>query len=110
MPSSFAPLGWPFEVILPMTDNLTLSSDQANTNLVYGSSGLSGGKTLTLPAISQMVAAQNPFIQVSNKSSSGGTITVAANSADAIIGATTVAAAAVGVRFFHDGLHTWFPA
>jgi len=102
--------GTSFETIVPMTDDLTLSAAQANTNLVYGLSGLSGGKTLTLPAISQMVASQNSFIQVSNKSTSGGTITVAANAADAIIGATSVAVGAVGVRYFHDGLHTWFPA
>lgn len=102
--------GTSFETIVTMTDNLTLSSSQANTNLVVGTSGLSGGKTLTLPAISQMVASQNFFIQVSNKAASGGTITVAANAADAIVGVATVAAGAAGLRFFHDGLHTWFPA
>ncbi len=103
-------LGTPFQRIIPMTDSMTIAADDADVNLVYGLSGLSGGKTLTLPAISQMVASQNEFIQVSNASGSGGTITVAANAADAIIGATSVAAAAVGVRYFHDGLHTWFPA
>ncbi len=102
-------MGTSFETILSMTDNLTLSASQANTNLVYGLSGLSGGKTLTLPKVSQMVASQNFFIQVNNKSSSGGTITVAAASGDAIIGQTTVAVA-TGLRFFHDGVLTWFPA
>ena len=79
-------LGWPFETIVNMTDDLTLSSSQSNVNLVVGLSGLSGGKTLTLPAISQMVGSQNPCIRVCNKSSSGGTITVACNSANTIIG------------------------
>lgn len=102
--------GTSFETIVPMTDTLTLTAAQANVNLVVGTSGLSGGKTLTLPAISQMVASQNFFIQVSNKATSGGTITVAANSADAIVGVATVAAGAAGLRFFHDGLHTWYPA
>lgn len=102
--------GTAFETILPMTDTLTMSATQANTNLVVGTSGLSGGKTLTLPKISQMVASQNFFIQVSNKSNSGGTITVAAASGDSIVGATTVAAGAVGVRYFHDGISQWFPA
>ena len=102
-----APFGTSFEVILPMTDNLTVSN--AGTNLVHGLSGLGGGKTLTLPAISQMVANQNFFIQVTNASGSGGTITVAANAADAIVGQTAVLVA-TGVRYFHDGLHTWFTA
>lgn len=102
--------GSAFETILAMTGTLTMSASQANTNLVYGASGLSGGKTLTLPKISQMVASQNSFIQVSNKSDSGGTITVAPASGDSIIGATSVAAGAVGVRYFHDGISKWFPA
>lgn|SRR5690349_11648956 len=102
--------GSAFETILPMTNTLTMTANQANTNLVYGLSGLGGGKVLTLPSISAMVGSQNYYIQVSNKSDSGGTITVAAASGDSIIGATTVAAGAVGVRFFHDGLHSWFPA
>lgn len=102
--------GTAFQQILPMTNTLAMTADQADVNLVYGLSGLSGGKTLTLPAISQMVASQNLFIQVSNKSDSGGTITVAAASGDSIVGATTVAAGALGVRYYHDGIHTWFPA
>jgi len=100
-----AVFGTPFEIILPMTGTLTVSN--AATNLVVCTSGLAA--TLTLPAISQMVASQNLFIQVSNKSTSGGTCTVAANSADAIVGATTVLVA-TGLRYYHDGLHTWFPA
>lgn len=102
-----APFGTAFEIKLAMTDNLTVSN--AATNIVIGESGLSGGKTLTLPSIAQMVASQNYFIQVTNKSSSGGTITVAANSADAIVGQSTVAVSN-GCRFYHDGLHTWYSA
>lgn len=102
--------GTSFETILAMTDTLAMTAAQANTNLVYGASGLSGGKTLTLPKISQMVASQNLSIQVSNKSDSGGTITVAAASGDSIIGATTVAAGAAGLIFRHDGISKWFPA
>lgn len=110
MPPPAGVFGTAFQQILAMTNTLTMSADQADTNLVYGLSGLSGGKTLTLPKISQMVASQNFFIQVSNKSDSGGTITVAAFSGDSIIGATSVAAGAVGVRYFHDGISKWFPA
>ena len=102
--------GTAFQQILPMTDTLTMAATQADVNLVVGTSGLSGGKTLTLPAINQMVASQNFFIQVSNKAASGGTITIAAASGDAIVGVTSVAAGAVGVRYFHDGIHTWYPA
>lgn len=102
-----AVFGTSFEVILPMTNTLTMTAAQANTNLVNGVSGLGGGKTLTLPAISQMVAAQNPFIQVTNNSDSGGTITVAAASGDAVKGLVSVTAA-LGARYYHDGLHTWF--
>lgn len=102
--------GTAFQQILPMTNNLVMSADQADVNLVVGTSGLSGGKQLTLPSIAQMVASQNFFIQVSNKSDSGGTITVAAASGDAVVGVATVAAGAAGLRFHHDGLHTWYPA
>lgn len=100
-----APFGTAFEIILPMTDTLTVSN--AATNLVHGVS--QGAKTLTLPSIAQMVASQNLFIQVTNAAGSGGTITVAANAADAIVGQTAVLVA-TGVRYFHDGLHTWFTA
>lgn len=110
MPDIAGVFGTAFQQILPMTDTLTMTGNQADVNLVYGLSGLSGGKTLTLPKINQMVASQNFFIQVSNKSDSGGTITVAAAAGDAIVGATTVAAGAVGVRYFHDGISKWFPA
>jgi len=100
-----SPFGTAFEIILPMTGTLTVSN--AATNLVDCVSGLAA--TLTLPAISQMVASQNYFIQVTNRSTSGGTCTVAANAADAIRGQTAVTVA-TGVRFYHDGIHTWFTA
>jgi hypothetical protein len=99
--------GTAFETILPMTGTLAMTAAQSNVNLVVGTSGLAG--TLTLPSIAQMVGSQNFFIQVSNKSTSGGTITVAAASGDAIVGATTVLVA-TGIRYYHDGIHTWFPA
>ena len=102
--SNAAYLGSAYEIILPMTDNLTVSD--AATNLVVGTSGLSGGKTLTLPAISQMVASQNLRIKVANKAASGGTITIAANAADAVVGTVTLAAGGTGLTFEHDGRHT----
>lgn len=97
--------GTSFETILPMTGTLTVTN--AATNLVDCVSGLAA--TLTLPSIAQMVASQNLFIQVTNEAGSGGTCTVAANSADAIKGQTAVLVAS-GVRYYHDGLHTWFTA
>ena len=100
--------GSSFETIVAMTDTLTLTAAQANVNLVYGAAGM-GAKTLTLPAIAQMVASQNPFIQVTCPSDGGGSITVAGNSVDAIKGQVTVAVA-TAVRYYHDGIHTWFPA
>jgi len=100
-----APFGSSFEIILPMTGTLTVTN--AATNLVDCVSGLAA--TLTLPSIAQMVASQNPFIQVTNRSDSGGTCTVAANSADAIKGQTAVLVA-TGVRYYHNGLHTWYSA
>lgn len=102
-----APFGTAFEVKLAMTDTLTVSN--AATNIVIGTSGLGGGKTLTLPSIQQMIASQNFFIQVTNASGSGGTITVAANAADSIVGQVAVLVA-TGVRYYHDGLHTWYTA
>ena len=107
MPKIAGILGWPFETILAMTGTLTLTSDQAVTNLVVCTSGLS--ETLTLPPISAMVAAQNPFIQVTNKSSSGGTCTVAAASGDNISGQTAVLVS-TGVRYYHDAIHGWYSA
>jgi tripartite-type tricarboxylate transporter receptor subunit TctC len=98
-----APFGTAFEIILPMTDTLTVSN--AGTNLVHGVS--QGAKTLTLPSIQAMIASQNFSIQVTNASGSGGTITVAANAADAIVGQTAVLVA-TGVTYKHNGLHTWF--
>jgi glycine betaine/choline ABC-type transport system substrate-binding protein len=97
--------GTSFETILPMTAGLTMTAAQAVTNLVVGTSGMPD--TLTLPAISAMVASQNREIQVTNKSSSGGTITVAAASGDAIVGRITVAVS-TGTIYRHDGLHSWF--
>ena len=99
--------GTSFETILPMTGALTMTAAQAVTNLVVGTSSMPD--TLTLPAISAMVASQNKEIQVTNKSSSGGTITVAAASGDAIVGRLTVAVS-TGTVYRHDGLHTWFSA
>lgn len=110
MPQPAGVFGTSFQQILFMTNTLTMLAEQADVNLVVGTSGLGGGKTLTLPAVSQMVASQNEFIQVSNKSDSGGTITVAAKAGDSIVGVTTVAAGAAGLRYYHDGLKTWYPA
>jgi hypothetical protein len=101
-----APFGTAFEIIINMTDDLTLTN--AATNLVVGLSGLSGGKTLTLPAISQMVASQNLQIKVVNKSSSGGTITIAPNAADSTIIGQVTCLVATGVTFFHNGLNQWY--
>ena len=97
-------LGGSYEIILPMTDTLTVTD--AATNLVQGTT--QGAKTLTLPAISQMVASQNLQIEVVNPSGGGGTITVAPNAADStIIGRVTVAVA-TGAVFKHDGRHQWY--
>ena len=99
-------LGGNYEIILPMTGDLTVAD--AGTNLVVGTSGLGGGKTLTLPAISQMVASQNLQIEIVNSSGSGGTITIAKNSADStIIGQVTVLVA-TGVVAKHDGKKQWY--
>ena len=105
MPSTIAGyLGGSYEIILPMTDTLTVLD--AGTNLVVGVS--QGAKTLTLPAISQMVASQNLQIEIVNSSGSGGTITIAKNSADStIIGQVTVLVA-TGVIARHDGKHQWY--
>ena len=97
--------GTSFETILPMTGTLVMSAEQAAVNLVVGTSGLAA--TVTLPQISQMVAAQNPVIYLVNTSSSGGTMTIAAFSGDSIVGATT-ALVSTGVQARHDGLKTWY--
>ncbi len=95
-----------YEVILPMTNTLTVTDGA--TNAVIGTSGLSGGKVLTLPPISTMLASQNFEIEVFNVSSSGGTITVSPNAADStIIGRVTVLVA-TGAVFRHDGRHQWY--
>lgn len=107
MTRAAAPLGWPFEIIVAMTDTLVLTDGA--TNLVLGTSGLSGGKQVTLPSIQgAMVPSQNAFIIVANKSDSGGTITVAAASGDSIIGTATIAAGAIATTFRHNALHTWY--
>lgn len=101
--------GTSFESILPMTDTLPMTNAQASFNLVVGTSGLSGGKTLTLPSIlNGMVPSQNLQIVVANKAASGGTITIAAASGDAIVGTATLAAGGTGLTYRHDGLHTWY--
>mgnify|MGYP001213327546 CR=1 FL=1 len=99
-------LGSSYEIIKPMTDDLTITD--ASTNLVVGTSGLSGGKTLTLPTIAAMVANQNPFIKVVNASGSGGTITIAKNSADSTIIGQVTCTTSTGVTFTHDGIHQWY--
>ena len=109
MATAAAVFGTSFEAILPMTDTLTMTNSQGNYNLVVGTSGLGGGKTLTLPSIlSGMVPSQNLQIVVANKAASGGTITIAAASGDAIVGTATLAAGGTGLTFRHDGLHTWY--
>ena len=97
-------LGGSYEIILPMTDTLTVADGA--TNLVQGVT--QGAKTLTLPSIANMVANQNLKIAVVNPSGGGGTITVAPNAADStIIGRVTVLVA-TGATFFHDGRHQWY--
>lgn len=100
--------GTSFQEILPMTDDLSMSATQASYNLVVGTSGLSGGKTLTLPAVSAMVASQNLWMLVANKAASGGTMTIAAHSGDSIVGTATLAAGGTGITYRHDGLKTWY--
>lgn len=99
-------LGGAYENILPMTNTLTVTD--ATTNLVVGTSGLGGGKALTLPSIAQMVASQNLQIQVVNASGSGGTITVGPNAADSVIIGQVAVAVATGVVYRHDGRHQWY--
>jgi hypothetical protein len=105
MARAAAPFGSSFETIYPATGAATITD--AATNLIVGTSGMPA--TITLPSIAQMVASQNTFIQVTNKTTSGGTMTIAANSADAIVGQTTVLVS-TGCRFYSDGLHTWYTA
>lgn len=99
-------LGGTYENILPMTNTLTVTD--ATVNIVVGTSGLSGGKALTLPSIAQMVACQNLALHVVNASGSGGTITVGPNAADNTIIGQVAVAVATGVVYRHDGRHTWF--
>lgn len=108
MARQVAPLGWPFEIIVAMTDNLAVTDGAIN--VIVGTSGLSGGKTLNLPTVQQMVASQNPAIIVVNKAASGGTITIAvgSGSGDNIIGTASLAAGGTGLVFRHDGIHTYF--
>jgi ABC-type transporter Mla maintaining outer membrane lipid asymmetry ATPase subunit MlaF len=95
-----------YETILLMTDNLTVTDGA--TNAVIGTSGLSGGKTLTLPSIAVMMQSQNFEIEVFNASGSGGTITIAPNSADSTIIGRVTTAVATGIVFRHDGRHQWY--
>lgn len=104
-----AVFGTSFEAILPMTDALVMTNQQANYNLVVGTTGLGGGKQLTLPSIlGGMVPSQNLEIVVANKAASGGTITIAAAAGDAIVGTASLAAGGTGITYRHDGLHTWY--
>lgn len=105
MPKQVAVFGTSFEVILPITGTTVMTADQANTNMIRCDSGMAG--TITLPAISALVAAQNLEFYLVNKSSSGGTATIAAASGDSIVGATT-AAVATGRTIRHDGIHTLY--
>lgn len=105
MPSQVAVFGTSFEVILPITATTVMTVDQANTNMIRCDSGMAG--TVTLPPISALVAAQNLEFYITNKSSSGGTVTIAAASGDSIVGATT-AVVASGRTIRHDGLHTFY--
>ena len=89
-----------------MTGDLAVTDGA--TNLVVGTSGLSGGKTLTLPPVANMVASQNPYIMVANKAASGGTITIAAASGNSIVGTATLAAGGTGLVFRHDGISTYY--
>lgn len=98
--------GTSFESILPITGVTAMTSAQASYNLVLGVSGMPA--TVTLPAVSAMVANQNLMLFIANKSTSGGTLTIAAASGDSIVGATTVTAGGVGLIARHDGLKTWF--
>ena len=107
MAISSAPFGTAFEAIITITGARTILATEAYVNLIVALSGMPD--TLTLPAISAMTNSQNLKIQVVNKSSSGGTLTVAANSADSIVGRTTLAVA-TGTQFFHDGRNTWYSA
>lgn len=108
MARQVALLGWPFEILRAMTDDLAITDGA--TNIVIGTSGLSGGKTLKLPSVQQMVASQNPAIIVANKAASGGTITIVVgdNSGDNIVGTATLATGGTGLVFRHDGIHTYF--
>lgn len=108
MARQVAPLGWPFEIIVAMTDALAVTDGA--TNLVVGTSGLSGGKTLKLPSVQAMALSQNPFIIVANKAASGGTITITIgdSSGDNIVGTATLAAGGTALTFRHDGIHTYY--
>lgn len=105
MGTQVAPFGTSFEVILPMTGALVMTAAQSNTNLIVGTSSLPA--TLTLPPISALVGSQNLEFFVVNKATSGGTLTIAAATGDAIVGATS-AVVASGRVIRHDGLHTFY--
>ena len=96
-------LGSPYEVIINMTDDLTVTDP--DTNLVVGLSGLSGGKTLTLPKISSLRVTE---IVIVNKSTSGGTIAVSPNAADSTIIGRVTCLVATGLTMKNDGLSQWY--
>jgi hypothetical protein len=98
--------GSSFEAQLNITAARTIAASEAYLNLVVAVSGMPD--TLTLPAISAMVASQNLSIQINNKSTSGGTLTIACNAADSIVGRTTLTAGTATI-FRHNGLNQWFP-
>ena len=102
--ASAAVFGTALEIIRSMTDNLTITDGA--TNLVTGTTGLGGSKTLTLPPISAMVASQNLMLFVVN-TVTGNTFTVAAASGDSIVGIVSITVG-TAVTYRHDGRHTWY--
>ena len=102
-----AVFGTAFEAIITFTGARTITAAEAYVNLVVALSGMPD--TLTLPAISAMIASQNLQIQIVNKSTSGGPLALAANSADAIVGRISVPVA-TGTVLRHDGKNSWYSA
>lgn len=91
----------PYSPTQVMTDTLTMNKQ---TVLVIGSSGLGGGKNLTLPSASDCDD-QNKYVV--NKAASGGTITVAAAAGDTIIGKVTCEVAR-GLTLLHNSNDEWY--
>ena len=104
MATAQAVFGSSFEVILPVTGATSMTANQANTNLILGTSGMPA--TITLPRVKDMVASQTLQMLAANKSTSGGTMTLAAASGDTLVGTATIAAGAPGLTIRHDGLST----